>query len=98
MKGINKEALKNKLEELSKEAGAKPLEGAPLGMKDLASFIDKVILETIFENYKILKVKKTIEKYKNFENWKQLLKIYKINNNWRYSLKYNKSYQSSKIW
>ena len=42
LKGINKDGLKSKLEELSKEAGAKPIEGAPTGMKDLAQFIDKV--------------------------------------------------------
>ena len=42
IKGANKDALKSKLEEFSKQAGQKPMEGAPVGMNDLASFIDKV--------------------------------------------------------
>ena len=44
IKGANKDALKSKLEEFSKQAGQKPMEGAPVGMNDLASFIDKVNL------------------------------------------------------
>jgi len=49
LKGINKDGLKNKLEELSKESGATPLEGAPTGMKDLAQFIDKTKTECLNE-------------------------------------------------
>jgi len=47
LKGINKDGLKNKLEELSKDSGAVPLEGAPMGMKDLAQFVDKTKTECL---------------------------------------------------
>jgi hypothetical protein len=49
LKGGNKDAIKNKLEEFSKQANQKPMEGAPQGMKDLASFIDKTKTECLNE-------------------------------------------------
>jgi len=49
VKGANKDALKSKLEEFSKQAGQKPMEGAPVGMNDLASFIDKTKTECLNE-------------------------------------------------
>jgi len=49
LKGVNKDGLKAKLEELSKDSDQKPMEGAPLGMKDLVSFIDKTKTECLNE-------------------------------------------------
>lgn len=42
VRGGNKDQLESKLKEISISANQKPPEGAPPGMADLASLIDKV--------------------------------------------------------
>jgi len=47
VRGGNKEQLESKLKEISLSANQKPPEGAPPGMADLSSLIDKVKMSTV---------------------------------------------------